>query len=224
MSNVFLFLPELICLLAALLVFVMEMFRPANRVLWRLSMVGAIAVLGGALLTFGSSGEPFFPGVYKVDLFSQLVKAGLAFGLAVVVFLTRRTSMLTSWSRRELPLFLFCSTFGMMMMVSSTELLTFYLGLEFSAYPLFASFPSTARMSPDMTPPCGSCLNCCARLSLASSGSFQSTICSAAAITIWSLTSKTSKRPSLSSVTASRRCCRDYCSAAFKACRSTPRN
>jgi NADH-quinone oxidoreductase subunit N len=137
MHDLLLFLPEIVCLCAALLLFALSMLGLEYGALRRAALCGGVAAIGAALLTLHMTGEPFAPRIYRVDLFSQLVKTGLGVGLLGVLLLSRDSGGLSRWNRREFPLFLFCSTFGMMMLVSATEMLTFYVAMEFSAYPLY---------------------------------------------------------------------------------------
>ncbi len=139
MTDLILFLPETVCLLAALAVFVAQVAGARYTVAWVLSLVGGLAAVAACIHTWPLAGEPFFPGIYRVDFFSQLVKTFLAAGFLVVAAVARqpRTTREEAWP--ELPLFLLLSTVGMMMLVSATELLTLYISMELSAYPLYVA-------------------------------------------------------------------------------------
>ena len=139
MTDFILFLPETVCLLAALAIFVAQVAGARYTVAWGLSLAGGLAAVAACIHTWPLSGEPFFPGIYRVDFFSQLVKTFLAAGFLVVAAVARqpRTTREEAWP--ELPLFLLLSTVGMMMLVSATELLTLYISMELSAYPLYVA-------------------------------------------------------------------------------------
>ncbi len=138
MTNAILFLPETVTLLTALAVFLCIIFKASVPGTARVALGGSALILGACLYTIGESGEPFFPGIYRVDFFSQLLKTVFAVGLLLVLVLGHSPPTLRRDARREFPLFLLISTAGMMLLVSATELLTLYLALELSAFPVYA--------------------------------------------------------------------------------------
>ena len=93
---------------------------------------GAIAVAGLALVP--AEGRLFFD-AYEVGGFSQTIKLLLALGLAGSVWLSRGRAegQVSERDRPEFHLFLTLATFGMAMLTSATELVSFYVGLELSA-------------------------------------------------------------------------------------------
>jgi NADH-quinone oxidoreductase subunit N len=136
-SDLHLFSPETALLVGALLVFILSVLDASYRAAWAVGLLAALLSTVLALTTAPHSGEPFFPGIYRVDLFSQLLKIGLAGGLFLVLLLMRELPSVRPGARVDTPLFLLVSTTGMMMLVSATELLTLYLSLELSAYGLY---------------------------------------------------------------------------------------
>lgn len=137
MSNFVLFLPETLCLLLSLVLFFGTIVSAGYARIWAMSLVGGAIILGATLWTLPMSGEPFFEGIYRVDFFSQLVKVVLAAGFLLVVIVSREPKTLRESAWLEYPMLLALSTVGMMMLVSATELLTLYVALELSAYPLY---------------------------------------------------------------------------------------
>jgi NADH-quinone oxidoreductase subunit N len=137
MTSLLLFGPEAVCLLVALVLFFCSVFEARYATTWLVALIGSLAVCAVAILVLPVRGEPFSPGIYKADFFSQLVKVALAAGLLLTIIASRepRSQRATTWA--ELPMFLAVSTAGMMMLVSATELLTIYVALELSAYPLY---------------------------------------------------------------------------------------
>lgn len=136
-QSFLLFLPETILLVGALAVFIASMAHRGYGTVRALALTATIGALAALLFTFGRSGEPFFPGIYRVDVFSQILKAGILFGLTLVLVLGRSLEGVRSDARVDTPLLLLLSTAGMMMLVSATEMLTFYVTLELSAYGLY---------------------------------------------------------------------------------------
>ena len=137
MTEFKLFLPEAVVLLAALVAFAMSAFAARYRAIWFASTLLSVAAIVVCVATLHSQGDPFTAGYYRVDLFSQLLKLGLAVGLTLTLLVSRELPSVRESSRTDLPIFLTLGTLGMMMLVSATELLTLYVVLELSAYSLY---------------------------------------------------------------------------------------
>ncbi|MCC6748714.1 MAG: NADH-quinone oxidoreductase subunit N [Deltaproteobacteria bacterium] len=132
-----LLLPELLVLAGALIGFLLAVTEASRRIGWVVSLLFALGAAAAAAATILQRGQPFFPRIYQVDLFSQVVKAGLGVALFLVLLISRDLPTVRPWIRREVPMFLFLTTLGMMMLASATELLTLYVAMEFSAYGLY---------------------------------------------------------------------------------------
>lgn len=137
MGDLSLFIPEAVALLGVLVAFAMSAFGASARATWATSVVLATAALGASAAMLGAEGEPFFPGIYRVDLFSQVLKIGITLGLTLTLLISRNLGSVRHSVRVDMPIFLFMSTLGLMMLVSATELLTLYVSLELSAYGLY---------------------------------------------------------------------------------------
>jgi len=137
MADALLFAPEIACLLAGLALFFCPVFEASYRTTWGLALFAALVITATCIWSLPLEGEPFAPGIYRVDFFSQLLKAVLALGFLLVVILSRTPQTLERSSWVEFPMFLLFSTLGMMMMISATELLTLYVSMELAAYPIY---------------------------------------------------------------------------------------
>jgi NADH-quinone oxidoreductase subunit N len=137
MNNLMLFLPETVCLLGALALFAAQVFGARYTVVWITSMLCGVAATFASVWTWDLKGEPFFPGVYHVDFFSQFIKAMLAAGFLFVATISSRPQTVRSDAWSELPMFLLLATTGMMMLASATELITLYISMELAAYPVY---------------------------------------------------------------------------------------
>ncbi len=131
------FLPEATALIAALLALAVALVTNRGAPTWWAASIGAGAVVVTSAMGLSSVGEPFFPGIYKVDAFSQLLKLALAIGLLVVTLLANRRDGIRKVARADFPVFLLIGTAAMMILVSATELLTLFVALEMSAYALY---------------------------------------------------------------------------------------
>jgi NADH-quinone oxidoreductase subunit N len=139
--TMLLFGPELYYLGLAFILFLMSLRRQPQphrdyRVLVVLTGLGFLV----ALLCLGQEGDLFFK-AYRVDLFSQIFKAALALGLFLVLMISKNPAHIEERVRAEFFLFLTTCTLGMMMLVSSVELLTIYVSLELSSYSLYILVP-----------------------------------------------------------------------------------
>lgn len=120
-----------------LALFFCPIFEAGYRWAWLLGIATGVLALAASLRTLGMAGEPFAPGIYRVDFFSQYAKAALALGYLLAMAISHRPATLERDSWLEVPIFLLFATRGAMMMVSATELLTLYISMELAAYPLY---------------------------------------------------------------------------------------
>lgn len=137
MENALLFAPEIICLLMGLILFFCPVLKASHRTVYGLSILTGLILLATSIYTLPLNGEPFFPNIYKIDFFSQLIKVALSLGFLAVAITCKNPHTVHTSAWGELPLFLLFSTLGMMMMASTTELLTLYVAMELAAYPIY---------------------------------------------------------------------------------------
>ena len=137
MGDLSLFLPEAVALLGALVAFAMSVVGVRYRTAWAASLAMALATLVVTFAHLGARGEPFFPGIYRVDAFSQVLKLGIVSGLLLTLLAAPSPGSFRARVRIDAPVFLFIAALGMMMLVSATELLTLFVALELSAYGLY---------------------------------------------------------------------------------------
>jgi proton-translocating NADH-quinone oxidoreductase chain N len=99
-----------------------------------------LALVGFAvtLACSGARGE-LFSSAYKVDFFSQIFKVLLSTGFTLVVFMFDREDEVENLS--EYFMFLGFSTLGLMILVSSVELISIVISLEISSFSLYAIVP-----------------------------------------------------------------------------------
>jgi NADH-quinone oxidoreductase subunit N len=134
-----LFVPELYCLLMAVVFFGLALSaRPNPRRDYFVALFMAGVGMVVALACVRLEGTLFFE-AYRVDLFSQVFKVMLAMGFFLVVCLCTELNGIEERHHPEFYLFLTTCTLAMMMLVSSVELLTIYVALELSSYSLLPS-------------------------------------------------------------------------------------
>ncbi|MFH1596693.1 MAG: NADH-quinone oxidoreductase subunit N [Pseudomonadota bacterium] len=139
--NVMLFGPELYYLGMALVFFCLSLRRvPQVQLDYRIALgLSGVGVLITAYCLF-QQGDLFFK-AYRVDLFSQIFKFALALGLFLVLTISHNLAQIEERYHAEFYFFLTTTTIGMMMLVSSVELLTIYVSLELSSYSLYILVP-----------------------------------------------------------------------------------
>jgi len=140
MMKIALFIPELFLLFSCLLIFLVTLRekdgRQARDLTTALAVLNVLITLSG----LGLEGDLFF-GAYRLDLFSQLFKLLIGAGLLAVLLVGRELKGINAEVRAEYYLFLLLSTLGLVMLVSSVELLTIFVSLELSSFALYLLVP-----------------------------------------------------------------------------------
>ncbi len=137
--NIMSFAPELFLLLGALIIFFFSLSEDGKGVRGTAIAIG----LGAILLTVTSLArtETFFYGTYKVDLFSQLFKLLIAIGMASVLIFGRELKDIEQRLQPEYYLCLILSSLGLMMLVSSVDMISIFISLELSSFCLYLMLP-----------------------------------------------------------------------------------
>lgn len=148
--------PLAIVLFMALVVLVMDLFRPARvkgaaHLAW-LTAAGCLLALGGVFLAWpGSSADltfAWFPGGLRLDTFTLFGWGVLAAMTAVAVLLAQGFDVENELDHGEFHSFFLFALAGMMILVAATDLLLLLLGLEtmsLAVYGLVACRRSSAR-------------------------------------------------------------------------------
>ncbi len=140
MSTLFNFLPELVVILGALALFVVTLGESHGRQARTVAFGTATTAIIAAVLCLGQQGT-LFDGAYRVDLFSQVLKVVFACGFMIILLLSGSLSDIREDVKPEYYLFLTISVSGLMMLVSSIDLITLVVALEVSAFPLYLMVP-----------------------------------------------------------------------------------
>jgi NADH-quinone oxidoreductase subunit N len=112
--------------------------RKADLFTWAkvLSLLGLVITL----VSINGRGNLFY-GAYRIDLFSQVFKAIFVYGFVFVIFMLGRKNEIEEGYLAEYFMFLGFSTLGLMMLVSSVELISIAIALEISSYSLYVIVP-----------------------------------------------------------------------------------
>lgn len=132
-------LPELNALLIAVIFLILSVTKGRINPAPGAQVLSLLLLLVSAM-TVGAQGS-FFSGAYRVDLFSQVFKVLLACGLAFVLLMLDRRQETEEEYGAEFYMFLTFSVLGLMMLVSSVELISIVISLEVSSYSLYVILP-----------------------------------------------------------------------------------
>lgn len=135
-----LFLPELTLLAAGLIFFLLSLGQPVGTTVKNVAIFLASVILAASLASLNQTGELFY-GAYRIDIFSQVFKTLIAAATLIVLLFDSGTTGIKKDSRPEYYLFLFTSTLGLMMLVSSVELLAVFVALELSSFAVYIMVP-----------------------------------------------------------------------------------
>lgn len=137
--NLMLFAPEIILLLSSLIIFYCSLTGDA-KCARKTAIVVGVAVSLLCLVTINQTGSLFYK-AYQIDLFSQLFKCLIALAMTVVLIFGGELKDITPRMKAEYYLFLILSGLGLMMLVSSVELITLFVALELSSFSLYLMVP-----------------------------------------------------------------------------------
>ncbi|HPA18057.1 MAG TPA: NADH-quinone oxidoreductase subunit N [Verrucomicrobiae bacterium] len=130
------FLTESLILLGALAIFFVTLGKGRTREARVIALVTSAATVLAAAVTLGQEAT-LFDGAYRVDLFSQILKLAFAIGFVLVLLMKGKLPDIQGEIKPEYYFFLTASVSGLMMLVSSIDVITLVVALELSAFPLY---------------------------------------------------------------------------------------
>jgi NADH-quinone oxidoreductase subunit N len=139
-QHIMAFGPELVVLCGALGLFVISLGPSRARPARRMALAASFAAIVASVCCIGQEAT-LFSGAYRVDLFSQGLKVVFAAGFMLIVLMSGGLSDIREEVKPEYYLFLAVSVSGLMMLVSSIELITLVVALEVSAFPIYLMVP-----------------------------------------------------------------------------------
>ncbi|HIP39136.1 MAG TPA: NADH-quinone oxidoreductase subunit N, partial [Desulfocapsa sulfexigens] len=134
------FLPELTLLGAGLFIFMVSLGKTNADTVKKIAIGLGVAVFGATLLSYGQNSKLFF-NAYQVDLFSQVFKTLIGGAMLLVLMFGQKLKGIPEKVHPEYYLFLFMSVLGLMMLVSSVELLSIFVSLELSSFAVYIMVP-----------------------------------------------------------------------------------
>ena len=143
MNNISFILPELFISLSLMFLLIAGVFKKnSSNLVYNLSIFSLIILLALVINLFSIKETFLFSKSYIVDDLSTFMKM-LTIGSAIFVMLTSTKYLkLTKIFKIEYPILILSSILGMLVMISSNDLIVFYMGLELQSLALYvlASF------------------------------------------------------------------------------------
>lgn len=135
-----LFFPELFLLGGSLVLFFISLKKEAGTLAKNITVLIGIVLTVLCAMGMNQQGSLFY-GAYKVDLFSQFFKLVIGGGLTLVTLATGDMKGINGKTKPEYYMFMVISCLGLVMMVSSVELLSLFIALELSSFALYLMVP-----------------------------------------------------------------------------------
>lgn len=134
-------LPELVLLAGTLAFFLISLGKsPADQLIKTTAIVTGTATFLAACLTFRSQAS-LFDGAYAIDQFSQLFKVLIAGSYLLLLLATHNLKDIRLQVKPEYFMFQLLSVLGLMLLVSSVELIAIFTSLELSSFALYLLVP-----------------------------------------------------------------------------------
>ena len=143
MENLDLILPEIFISIAIMFFLLIGVFKKnSSSLIYNLSTITLVVLLALIYNLNSTPDTSLFNESYKIDKLSTFMKL-LLFGSGVFVMLTSsKYIQISKINKIEYPVLILSSILGMMVMISSNDLIVFYIGLELQSLSLYvlASF------------------------------------------------------------------------------------
>jgi NADH-quinone oxidoreductase subunit N len=134
-------LPELVLIAGALALFLVSLGKnQSEQKIKSVAILFGLGTFAATLLAFHEQATLFY-GAYAVDQYSQLFKVMIGAGLAIFLLFSQNLKAIDCKVRPEYYMFLLLSVLGLMMLVSSIELMAIFISLELSSFALYLLVP-----------------------------------------------------------------------------------
>jgi len=130
------FLPELVLLTGALLLFLITLADGRIRRARTTALITSFAAIIACVFCLGENAT-LFSGAYRVDQFSQVLKLIFAGGFTLILLMSGNLEDIRDDIKPEYFLFLTLSVIGLTLLVSCVDIITLVVALEVSAFPLY---------------------------------------------------------------------------------------
>jgi len=143
MNNLYFIIPELFISLSVMILLVLGVFKNNSpKIVFYLSCLVIIVSLAINLNINTKETIFLFNNSYLIDQLSLLIKSIILISAFFIMFCSYSYVRLSNILKIEYPILILCSLLGMLVMISSNDLIVFYIGLELQSLALYvlASF------------------------------------------------------------------------------------
>jgi NADH-quinone oxidoreductase subunit N len=130
------FLPELVLLVGALVIFLFTLGEGRVQQARAAALITSLGAIVACVFCLGQQAT-LFSGAYRVDEFSQVLKLVFACGFTLILLLSGNLDDIRPDIKPEYFLFLTLSVSGLVMLVSCVDIITLVIALEVSSFPLY---------------------------------------------------------------------------------------
>ena len=143
MNNLDLIIPEIFISLSIMFLLILGVFKKDSSNLVHYLAIGFLLISGMLIINNPQDIDiTLFSGSYIIDNLSSFMKILTILGGAIVLSISRKYLKIFKIFLIEYPILILSSILGMMVMISSNDLIVFYIGLELQSLALYvlASF------------------------------------------------------------------------------------
>ncbi len=142
-TDIYYVIPEIFLSLSLMFLLLLGVFKKdGSKIVYNLSLVSLIITVPLILNVPSDSETLIFNDSYKIDYLSNFIKILIVVSTLFVLLTSSQYLKLIKIFNMEYPILILSSILGMMVMVSSNDLIVFYIGLELQSLALYvlASF------------------------------------------------------------------------------------
>ena len=142
-TDIYYVIPEIFLSLSLMFLLLLGVFKKdGSKIVYNLSLVSLIIIVPLILNVPSDSETLIFNDSYKIDYLSNFIKILIVVSTLFVLLTSSQYLKLIEIFNMEYPILILSSILGMMVMVSSNDLIVFYIGLELQSLALYvlASF------------------------------------------------------------------------------------
>ena len=143
MENLQLIIPELFISIMIMFLLIFGVFKNnSSQLVYNLTTVSLVAALALIINLDAQIQSSLFNNSYNIDSLARFMKILLILSGIFVMLSSSKYIQISKISKIEYPILILCSILGMMVMISSNDLIVFYMGLELQSLALYvlASF------------------------------------------------------------------------------------
>ena len=143
MENLQLIIPELFISIMIMFLLIFGVFKKhSSQLVYNLTTVSLVAALALIINLDAQIQSSLFNNSYNIDSLARFMKILLILSGIFVMLSSSKYIQISKISKIEYPILILCSILGMMVMISSNDLIVFYMGLELQSLALYvlASF------------------------------------------------------------------------------------